>query len=79
MPIYEYHCLKCNAKFELLRRMRESDDAVECPECKSLAQRTIVGFCCRTKSGPMGDSAPAESIGSSCAGCSSSSCSGCGG
>lgn len=33
MPIYEYKCLKCGTKFELLRSMDSSDDDISCPKC----------------------------------------------
>ncbi|HEX9800800.1 MAG TPA: zinc ribbon domain-containing protein [Thermoanaerobaculia bacterium] len=33
MPLYEYRCPACRARFELLQRMGECADAVRCPEC----------------------------------------------
>ena len=33
MPMYEYACLKCKNRFELLRPYQERDDRAECPEC----------------------------------------------
>jgi putative FmdB family regulatory protein len=76
MPIYEYQCDKCHAKFE--RLVFRSDEATDCPECGSLdVQRmmSVFGF----KSG--GDKGAASSRmgagGSSCAGCSSSNCGSC--
>lgn len=37
MPLYEYTCQKCHAKFEkLVRTMSDGEhEKVECPECKS--------------------------------------------
>ena len=35
MPIYEYHCKKCEQRFELMRRLAARDDAAPCPHCKS--------------------------------------------
>jgi putative FmdB family regulatory protein len=35
MPLYEYHCQKCGKRFEMLRRMQDSDRDLECPECRS--------------------------------------------
>ncbi len=35
MPIYEYRCEACGAKFELLRRLSDSDDELTCQECGS--------------------------------------------
>lgn len=33
MPIYEYRCRKCGHKFELIRRLSDSDAAAKCPRC----------------------------------------------
>ncbi len=33
MPIFEYHCPKCQANFEKL--VKNSAEKVECPECGS--------------------------------------------
>ena len=35
MPIYEYHCGACQAKFDKMRPMSAADDQVKCPECGS--------------------------------------------
>ena len=35
MPIYEYTCRKCNAKFEQLVRNMSGDSPVKCPACGS--------------------------------------------
>lgn len=36
MPIYEYACRKCSAKFEqLVRSMKSAEDPVKCPKCGS--------------------------------------------
>jgi putative FmdB family regulatory protein len=31
--MYEYVCLKCKTRFELLRSLSERDEPAECPEC----------------------------------------------
>lgn len=33
MPVYEYACRQCGARFERLVRLSESDRVPECPEC----------------------------------------------
>lgn len=33
MPLYEYRCPDCRARFEVLQRMGEDASAVRCPEC----------------------------------------------
>lgn len=35
MPLYEYLCRKCGQRFDLLRKMRDADRDLECPECQS--------------------------------------------
>jgi len=35
MPLYEYRCLTCGKGFEMLRRMKDADDHLECQECRS--------------------------------------------
>ena len=33
MPLYEYHCPSCNARFEILQKIGEGAEGLECPEC----------------------------------------------
>ncbi len=35
MPLYEYRCQKCGKRFELLRRIKDADSDLECPDCRS--------------------------------------------
>ncbi|MBN1188791.1 MAG: zinc ribbon domain-containing protein [Dehalococcoidales bacterium] len=45
MPIYEYECRSCGARFELRRGMNDSDAEVICPQCAaSEARRTVSRF-----------------------------------
>jgi putative FmdB family regulatory protein len=41
MPLYEYYCRPCAAKFELLRPMSRSDEPAVCPEGHRGAARTL--------------------------------------
>ncbi len=41
MPLYEYHCEKCDKVFEALRPLRESDASTPCPDCSSDADRIL--------------------------------------
>ena len=75
MPIYEYVCPRCKAKFELLRPMRQAGEKGECPQCKQPAEPVPSHYACYTRDGG-GASAPVG--GSSCSGCSASSCDSCG-
>ena len=44
MPLYEYYCKKCSAKFEMLRPMSRSDEPATCPEGHAGALRTLSVF-----------------------------------
>lgn len=35
MPLYDYQCCACGSSFEMLRRMKDEDSDVRCPECGS--------------------------------------------
>jgi putative FmdB family regulatory protein len=44
MPIYEYFCAKCGAKFEELRAAARADDAATCPSGHRGATRVLSVF-----------------------------------
>lgn len=44
MPMYEYFCRRCQAKFEVLRPMDRSEDVARCPEGHAGAARTLSVF-----------------------------------
>lgn len=50
MPLYEYHCEACGKRFELLRRLTDSDRDVKCPDCQS--NRVERDFSTFASSGP---------------------------
>jgi len=33
MPLYQYECEKCGHKFEVQRKIGESDKELKCPKC----------------------------------------------
>lgn len=35
MPLYEYQCRRCGKVFEMLRRIKDTDNDLECPNCHS--------------------------------------------
>lgn len=41
MPIYEYKCQKCGAKFETRRSINENDKDVKCPKCGTESPRRV--------------------------------------
>lgn len=45
MPMYEYRCQDCGAKYEQLRRMSDADKDLECPLCGSHNVRREISAC----------------------------------
>ncbi len=35
MPLYEYQCRSCGKSFEKLRRIKDDDSELRCPNCQS--------------------------------------------
>lgn len=33
MPLYEYHCAGCGSRFEVLQRVGQGSEGLECPAC----------------------------------------------
>jgi len=62
VPIYEYQCDTCHAKFEKWLRSFSSEEPVRCPKCKSEHVSKAISLC--GKSGAAGDYG---SAGDSCA------------
>ncbi|PKO21683.1 MAG: zinc ribbon domain-containing protein [Chloroflexi bacterium HGW-Chloroflexi-1] len=80
MPLYEYRCASCQAFFEALRPMCESDSSISCPRCASLStRRQISTFAAISKSAGGGSRLVASSqSGDGCAACRGGSCATCG-
>ena len=75
MPIYEYVCPGCDAKFELLRPLSKAEEDVSCPRCQNTAKRVLSTFCSFSKD----ESGLTSSIGGgSCGSCGTSGCNTCG-
>jgi putative FmdB family regulatory protein len=75
MPIFEYHCDKCNHNFESIVFGKEKP---VCPSCKSKKARKLMSTCGFVSKGSGGETVRASSSSSSCGGCSAASCAGCG-
>ncbi|MBR6332604.1 MAG: zinc ribbon domain-containing protein, partial [Dehalococcoidales bacterium] len=73
MPTYEYHCHKCNKKFDKFRPMSEYDKPADCPICGTSSERIISAVACFTS----GNNGEVSSVSGGCSGCSSSDCSSC--
>ena len=62
MPLYEYTCENCDARFEKLVKSMTGKQKIECPECKSTkTTRSISVFA--AVSGSSKSSAPAPRAG----------------
>lgn len=44
MPLYEYHCQPCDARFELLQSASADRDDVRCPRCDGAVERILSTF-----------------------------------
>ena len=64
MPVYDYKCVKCGHRFDLLRAM-SSRDAVTCPRCGGEVVRVYEGKWCGGAKSASGGCA----CGGNCAGC----------
>ncbi len=52
MPLYEYRCTDCGARFEQLRRMSEADRDLTCPKCRSAkVKRELSTFASKMEGG----------------------------
>ena len=71
MPLYEYHCRRCRATFELLRPMSESSETAPCPAGHPGAGRVISLVADRAWAGN-GTSGEAQSGG--CPSCADGAC-----
>ncbi|HPH95499.1 MAG TPA: zinc ribbon domain-containing protein [Anaerolineaceae bacterium] len=75
MPIYEYICLDCKQKTEVIRSMKDADAPIACKHCHSeKTTRQMSRFAAHS-----GGQIVAGGGGGHCGSCSGGSCSGCGG
>lgn len=75
MPIYEYHCKKCEKDFECLVF---GSDTPKCPGCETDDVERLMSACGFVSRGTDGMTESRSAADSSCTGCSASSCAGCG-
>jgi putative FmdB family regulatory protein len=74
MPIYEYKCMDCGARFEAMRGMRDADSPAQCKKCLgSNSKRTMSTFYAKS-----GERAVAGSQAHTCGGCGGGNCGQCG-
>ena len=41
MPMYSYHCTKCNEVYENMRSISQRDVKLACPVCNELCERIL--------------------------------------
>jgi len=41
MPLYSYHCIKCNEVYENMRSISQRDVKLQCPACNELCERIL--------------------------------------
>jgi len=46
MPIYEYKCKQCGAKFEIMRGITSSGEEVKCPKCGTRETERLFSAVC---------------------------------
>ena len=74
MPIYEYACQDCGARFEVIRPMKDADAPIGCTQCRGQhTGRQLSVFYAQS-----GGRCVAGTSGSACDSCSGGSCSSCG-
>jgi len=57
MPLYEYHCKKCEKKFETLVSLKDLKASAKCPNCGSQeTDRLMSTFCASVGSSSTGAS-----------------------
>ncbi len=71
MPIFEYHCSKCDKDFEILVFGRQK---ITCPHCNGKKVKKLLSAVSHRS-----ESGFTSSQGSSCSSCSSGNCNTCGG
>jgi putative FmdB family regulatory protein len=79
MPLYEYHCNNCEARFEMLRPMSQADSSAACPRCAEITGRRVISLFAAVSRDASGDSRLVASSGpSGCGSCAGGHCSSCG-
>lgn len=75
MPIYEYHCDKCDKTFECLVM---GSDTPSCPGCNSENISRMMSACGFVSKAGGGQTISRSAGAASCGGCSATSCGSCG-
>ena len=73
MPIYEFRCSTCGAKFEKRLSMSAANNPMDCPGCGGASKR-LISACAAIRRSENGQ---VSSVSGGCTGCSGGNCSGC--
>ncbi|HVC34031.1 MAG TPA: zinc ribbon domain-containing protein [Chloroflexota bacterium] len=60
MPLYEYRCAECDARFEKLTSFQQADTGVRCPECGGIHPRRLISVFASFAPAGDGSAAPAS-------------------
>ncbi len=64
MPVYEYRCRACGHRFEILQRMGQGGEGLECPRCAEPApEKLLSSFAARSSSGSTASVSPSSGCG----------------
>jgi len=74
MPIYEYICQDCGARFDVIRPIKDADAPINCQECASITTKRAISVFAAHSDGKV----LAGNGNSGCAGCAGGSCASCG-
>lgn len=73
MPIYEYVCLDCGERMELIRSMKEADSPLQCKKCEGQHTSRMLSLFNASSGGRVvagGGGGCGSCAGGSCASCS---------
>ena len=78
MPIYEYVCADCKARFETMRSMSKADEPIDCTCCHGSHTKRALSMFAASSKGAGGESVQMGGSGGGCSSCAGHSCTSCG-
>lgn len=58
MPLYAFRCTACDHAFDQLLSLRDDQEAVRCPECRSSVRRVVSVFATSSRGGDFSAAPP---------------------
>jgi putative FmdB family regulatory protein len=77
MPIYEYVCRECEARFEKLRPLSKADAPIVCARCGSSATTRALSLFAAISRGSNGETRQVSGTGGGCGSCAGTHCATC--